>query len=57
MAIRNILKDGTVIEDMSKVTVPEEVVKNIIKICEGRKQNGNQLNLRRKSNTGGISRT
>ena len=45
MAVINIRKDGTVIEDMSKVTVPEEIVKNIVKICEGRKQDGKQRKL------------
>lgn len=38
----NILKDGTVVEDMSKVTVPEELLKEIISIYERReKENGN----------------
>lgn len=41
MAIINTLKDGTVVEDMSTVTVPEEVVKNIIEILERKeKTNG-----------------
>lgn len=53
MAVINIRKDGTVIEDMSKVTVPEEIVKNIAKICEGRKQDG----TRKGSNPRRITRT
>lgn len=41
MAVINILKNGTVVEDMSTVTVPEEVVKNIIEVLEQKeKANG-----------------
>lgn len=40
MAVVNILKNGTVVEDMSTVTVPEEVVKNIIEVLE-RKEKAN----------------
>lgn len=32
MKVVNILKDGTVIEDMSKVTVPEDTVKRVYAI-------------------------
>ncbi len=34
MAVINILKDGTIVDDMSKVTVPKEVIENIVKIIE-----------------------
>ena len=36
MAVVNILKNGTVVEDMSTVTVPREVVQNILKICQSK---------------------
>lgn len=29
MTIINILKDGTVVDDMSQVTVPKEIIKNV----------------------------
>lgn len=34
MAVINILKDGTIVDDMSKITVPKEVIENIVKIIE-----------------------
>lgn len=34
MAVKNILKDGTVVEDMSKVNVPKEIVLNVYKISQ-----------------------
>ena len=34
MAVINILKDGTVVDDMSKVTVPKETVQAIARIVE-----------------------
>jgi hypothetical protein len=42
MAVKNILKNGTVVEDMSKVTVPKEIVKRIVEISKkkGEKTNG-----------------
>lgn len=36
MAVINILKDGTVVDDMSKVTVPDEIMKHIAAIVERR---------------------
>ena len=33
MAVINIRKDGTVVDDMSKVTVPKEVVQRIVAIA------------------------
>lgn len=38
MAIINILKDGTVVDDMSKVTVPKEMIEKIVKIVEGKER-------------------
>lgn len=42
MAVINILKDGTVVEDMSQVTVPQEKIEQIMKMVEkkGEKSNG-----------------
>lgn len=41
MAVINILKDGTIVDDMSKVKVPREIVLNIMKMKkEGEKRNG-----------------
>lgn len=34
MAVINILKDGTVVEDMSQVTVPQEKIEQIMKMVE-----------------------
>jgi len=34
MTIINILKDGTVVDDMSKVTVPKEVTERIMVILQ-----------------------
>ena len=34
MVIINILNDGTVVDDMSKVTVPNEIVEHMIRILE-----------------------
>lgn len=42
MAVINILKNGTVVEDMSKVTVPETLVKEVNNVFERKeKENGN----------------
>ena len=38
MAIINILKDGTVVDDMSKVTLPKEVTERVVEILQ-RKEN------------------
>lgn len=32
MVIINILKDGTVVDDLSKVHIPEEILKNVANI-------------------------
>jgi hypothetical protein len=41
MAVINILKDGTIVDDMSKVKVPREIVLNIMRMKkEGEKKNG-----------------
>lgn len=37
MTIINILKDGTVVDDMSTVTVPKEIVEKIYNIVKGEK--------------------
>lgn len=34
MTIINILKDGTVVDDMSKVTVPKDVIEKTISIMQ-----------------------
>ena len=44
MAVKNILKDGTVVDDMSKVTVPKEVVKAIAEIAKERKKKEGEKN-------------
>lgn len=36
MAVINILKDGTVVDDMSKITIPDEIMKNIISVYKNR---------------------
>lgn len=38
MAVINILKNGTVIDDMSKVTVPKEIMQNIAAIAERKEE-------------------
>lgn len=37
MTVINILKDGTIVDDMSTVTVPQEIVKRIYNIVKGDK--------------------
>lgn len=44
MPVINILKDGTVVGDMSKVTVPKEVFQNIIAIAERGKEHEQKEN-------------
>ncbi len=39
MATINILKNGTVVDDMSKVVVPKEVVKRLEEIARERRKN------------------
>lgn len=34
MAIINILKDGTIVDDMSTVTVPKKIMESIVAITE-----------------------
>lgn len=36
VVIINILKDGTVVEDLSKVEIPDEILKNIASMGEKR---------------------
>lgn len=44
MAVKNILKDGTVVEDMSKVVIPKETIEQIMKILERKeKKHGNDI--------------
>lgn len=56
MAVINIMKNGTVVDDMSKVTVPREVVKKLASLKEARmkekekKGNGNAVNHGRQGN-------
>lgn len=37
MTVINILKDGTIVDDMSTVTVPKEIVERIYNIVKGDK--------------------
>lgn len=51
MKVINILKDGTVVEDMRKITVPKEIVGNVaniaqIKTIKEKSQNGNKNQTR-----------
>ena len=39
MAVINILKNGTVVDDMSKVTVPKEVVEKLAAITQRKERN------------------
>ena len=39
MAVINILKNGTVVDDMSKVTVPKEVVEKLAAIAQRKERN------------------
>lgn len=56
MAVINIMKNGTVVDDMSKVTVPREIVQKLASLKEARmkekekKGNGNAVNHGRKGN-------
>lgn len=34
MAVINVLKDGTIVDDMSKVKVPKHIVEAVIRISE-----------------------
>lgn len=38
MTITNILKDGTVVQDMSTVVIPSEIIERVIKITEANKK-------------------
>lgn len=38
MAVINIMKDGTIIDDMSTVIIPKEKVEEIVKIIEQRER-------------------
>lgn len=53
MAVINILKDGTIVDDMSKVTVPKEICEQIYKISARKEvnNNGNGIDLRTTGNT------
>ncbi len=44
----NILKDGTIVDDMSKVTVPNEIVHAVARIVE-RKANDEKKNTQHAS--------
>ena len=39
MAVINILKDGTIVKDLSTVTVPDEIMRNVYKIYTNRDKN------------------
>ena len=50
MAVINIRKDGTVVEDMSKVVIPKETIEQIMKIKERMdRENGNDTGRSSKS--------
>lgn len=38
MTIKNVLKDGTIVDDMSTVTVPKEIAYRIFRIAEKQKE-------------------
>lgn len=47
MTVVNILKDGTVVKDLSTITVPKEIVENVMNIAKRKtikenSQNGNK---------------
>lgn len=42
MAVINILKNGTVVDDMSNVTVPKEVVQRIAEIAREQRKGENR---------------
>lgn len=44
MAIINILKDGTVVDDMSKVTVPKEVTERLAAIVSRKGEKNEKKN-------------
>lgn len=44
MTVINILKDGTIVDDMSKVTVPKEIVENMIRIMMNNKKERTEKN-------------
>lgn len=55
MAVINILKDGTVVDDLSKVTVPKEIVENLIKIIKSKEKNNEYgKNLIRRCDNGRV---
>ncbi len=44
MAVINIRKDGTVVEDMSEVIIPKDIIEQIMKIAERKaRENGNDI--------------
>lgn len=48
MTVINILKDGTIVDDMSKVTVPKEIVENMIRIMmNNKKERTEKINEKR----------
>lgn len=47
MKVTNILKDGTVVKNMATITVPKEIVENVVNIAQRKpikekNQNGNK---------------
>lgn len=45
----NILKDGTICEDMNKVTVPKEVIERVADLTERKKEYGQNRDSKRQS--------
>lgn len=50
MAVINIRKDGTVVEDMSDVIIPKDIIEQIMKIAERKaREDGNDTGRSSKS--------
>ena len=48
MKIINYLKDGTIVDDMSKVTVPNDIAESVIKIITERRKKVNHETTKNK---------
>ena len=48
MKVINIRKDGTVIDDMSDVTVPKDIAESVIKIIQERRKKVKNETLKKK---------
>lgn len=50
MAVINIRKDGTIVKDMSNVTVPKEIMESIAAIAAQKGEKNGKSDLRRTGN-------